>query len=710
MTYTVGTDVGGTFTDFLLWNAESGESRQHKSPTTPHDPSEGILTGLEELAELEGFSPDEFFARIDLIVHGTTVATNAVLTERGARTGLVTTEGFRDILEMRRGIRSREHLYDNKYVAPRPLVSRDLRKGVTERIDLDGNVVTPLDEDALREAVRELVADDVESIAVCFMHSYRNAEHEQRAKAIIAEEAPDAFLSVSSEVLPQVRLYPRVSTTAMNAYLGPVVDRYMRKIVGRLEDRGFEGTLMVMQSNGGVSLPETVAHLPASITLSGPAAGPVAALSFVELLGWRDCTIVDMGGTSFDASLVKDRQIQITREGEINRHVISLPTTHVHTIGSGGGSIAWIDDGGLLRVGPQSATAVPGPAAYDNGGTEPTVTDADIVLGYVDPEYFLGGRKKLRGDLSAKAVEERIAKPLGLSVDEAAAGIYEIVNLAMAAGTKNISVARGYDPREFPMVAAGGAGPVHAGMIAAELEIPVVVIPRMSSVLCAAGMLMADLRHDFVRGLSSRLSELDVSNARELVDEMSAEGARLLDTEGVAESDREVQVSADLRYVGQHHEVIVDFELDDLSPEGGVQRIADLFHDRHEQLYGFALRDAEVEMISLRVTSVGHRPNPTLTETPSEHGAKAEPRTHREAYLPTVGVRRSIPVYDGQKLPHSVVVEGPAIVEEPTTTIFVPELFDIELHPAGSYVMFRKGFDVSTLQPEPATSQEGAQE
>lgn len=701
MGYTVGIDVGGTFTDFLL-TGNAGTRRQHKTSTTPTDPSTGILTGLAELAELEGLAEQDFFGQIDLIVHGTTVATNAVLTENGARTGLITTDGFRDILEMRRGIRSRQHLYNNKYVAPRPLVPRDLRKTVTERVDVEGQVITPLDEDALRQAVDELVAEGVEAIAVCFMHSYQNAEHEQQARKLITESAPDVFLSVSSDVLPQIRLYPRVSTTAMNAYLGPVVERYMRKIVRRMADRGFAGTLMVMQSNGGITLPETVAHMPASITMSGPAAGPVAALAFVSGRGWSDCTVVDMGGTSFDASLVKDGQVQITREGEINRHTISLPTTHVHTIGSGGGSIAWIDEGGLLRVGPQSAGAEPGPAAYGRGGTEPTVTDADVVLGYIDPGYFLGGRQQLRADLAAEAITSRVAEPLGLSLDEAAAGIYEMVNLQMAAGTKNISVERGYDPREFPMVVAGGAGPVHAGMIAHELEIPIVVIPRLSSVLCAAGMLMADLRHDFVRAFSTRLDEIDRIRAQSLVAEMADEGYALLEREGVQDADRHVVVAADLRYVGQHHEVIVNFDDSDLDPANpaAIGRLADLFHKRHEQLYGFCTLDAELELLSLRVTVIGHRPEPDLSNSDAGVTGAAEPRSHRAVYLKSFGRKEQVPVYDGQELPVGQLVGGPAVVEEPTTTIFVPEYFDLELDVSGSYIMTRKGFDPAAAGQE----------
>jgi N-methylhydantoinase A len=700
MTYTIGVDVGGTFTDFLMINASAKTQHQHKTPTVPSDPATGILTGLSELAEHEGLTEAEFFDRISLIVHGTTVATNAVLTNSGAKTGLITTQGVRDILEMRRGIRSRKHLYDNKYVAPAPLVTRDLRKTVPERVDVDGRIVTPLDEEALRTAITELKGADVEAVAVCFMHSYANGDHERRVREILTQEAPDLFLSVSSEVLPQVRLYPRVSTTVINAYLGPIVQKYMATIVNRLQGRGFKGTLMVMQSNGGITRPEKVAHLPASITLSGPAAGPVAAYEFVNQRGWRDCTVVDMGGTSFDASLVLDGEVQITRDGEINHHVISLPTTHVHTIGSGGGSVAWIDDGGMLRVGPRSAGATPGPAAYGQGGTEPTVSDAAVALGYIDPDYFLGGRKPLHLDLAEEAIRTKVAEPLGLDVVEAAAGIYEMVNLQMAAGTKNVSVERGYDPREFPMVVAGGAGPVHAGMIAHELEVPVVVVPRLSSVLCAAGMLMADLRHDFVRAFTSKISEMDIASAAALVQEMVIEGQEQLASEGVPESAREYVVSADVRYPGQHHEVTVMFEVSDIDPQhpASVSRIADLFHDRHEQLYGFAERQEDVELMSLRVAAIGRRESLELGNDNEGALGEAVPKGTREVYLRSAGTKVPVPIYEGSTIPVGRVIKGPAVVEEPTTTIFVPEYFDIELDQSGSYFMVAKGFDWTQLK------------
>ncbi|MBS1880072.1 MAG: hydantoinase/oxoprolinase family protein, partial [Actinobacteria bacterium] len=355
MSYVVGIDVGGTFTDFVLSESERRQLRIHKSPSTPSDPSDGVVNGLRELAELEGLEPAELLARTPIIVHGTTVTTNAVLTERGARTGLLTTEGFRDVLEMRRGVRSRTHLYDNSYVAPPPLVPRHLRLPVSERVDTTGAELTELDLEGTRVAVRTLLEEGVEAIAVCLMHSYANDAHERQVAAIVSELAPDLFLSVSSEVLPQVRLYERVSTTAMNSYVGPVLRGYVERLVTRLADEGFGGILLVMQSNGGVAIPEIVSKVPASTVLSGPAGGPVAGAAYARGAGAEDCLIFDMGGTSYDVSIVRAGQVQVTHEGEVNRHSVSLPMIDVHTIGAGGGSIGWIDDGGLLHMGPQSA-------------------------------------------------------------------------------------------------------------------------------------------------------------------------------------------------------------------------------------------------------------------------------------------------------------------------------------------------------------------
>jgi N-methylhydantoinase A len=691
MSYAIGIDVGGTFTDFVVVDERDRSYWAHKSPSTPADPSEGLLRGLGEIAAGLGLAPREFLARISLIVHGTTVTTNAVLTGRGARTGLLTTEGFRDVLQMRRGVRSREHLYDNTYVAPPPLVPRERRLPVPERIDAAGAVRVPLDREALAAAVRQLVADDVEALAVCFMHAYADDRHEREARAVVEELAPDLFLSVSSEVLPQIRLNDRVSTTVMNAYVGPVLRRYVERLVARLAQDGFPGVLLVMQSNGGVATPAVVSRLPATTVLSGPAGGPVAALAHARERGDADCVLVDMGGTSYDASIVKDGAVQTTREGLIDRHPIALPMTDVHTIGAGGGSIGWLDEGGLLHMGPQSAGAHPGPAAYDRGGTLPTCADADLVLGFLDPAYFLGGRMPLREDLARAAIERHVAGPLGLDAVAAAGAMIEVITLVMAAGTKDVALARGFDPRELLLVAAGGAGPLHAGMIAEELEMDRVVVPRMSAVMCAFGMLLADLRHDYVRSHSRPWERLDAAEARGIVDEMVAAGVAALEEEGIAPPARSWTASADLRYRGQHHEVTVAFPPEDLTPER-LERIEEAFHRRHEQLYGFSSRGRPMEVVTLRATVRGRRPPLDLTVADAGE-EKPRRRGRRRAYLPSTRSMEELEVFDGDGLRPGHRLTGPAIVEGATTSIFVPEPFDVLVDATGSIVMHRKGVE-----------------
>ncbi len=446
---------------------------------------------------------------------------------------------------------------------------------------------TPLDEAGLEAAVRALVDDGVEALAVCFMHAYRNDEHERAARAVVERLAPDLFLSVSSEVLQQVRLTDRVSTTVMNSYVGPVLRRYVEALVAGLGDLGFAGTLLVMQSNGGVATPEMIAKLPASTVLSGPAGGPVAGLAHARERGVADCMVVDMGGTSYDASVVAGGEVTITREGEIDRNPIALPMTDVMTIGAGGGSIAWLDEGGLLRMGPQSAGADPGPIAYGLGGTEPTCTDANLVLGYLDPDFFLGGRMKLDVEAAREGIRAKIADPLGLEVEAAAAAMHEVITLMMAAGTKDLALRRGFDPRELLLIGGGGAGGLHAGPIGAELDIDRILLPRVSSVLCAFGMLLADLRHDYVRSFHREWGDLDPAEAAALVAEMEAEGMEALASEGTPEGDRSLVASAEMRYRGQHHEVSVPFDPADLAP-GRSDRVAADFHRLHERLYGFS--------------------------------------------------------------------------------------------------------------------------
>jgi N-methylhydantoinase A len=683
--YAIGIDVGGTFTDFVLLDGD-GSLVQHKTPSTPHDPSEGVLDGLEELAATVGLERSVLLAQVELIVHGTTVTTNAVLTDGGARTALLTTEGFRDILEMRRGVRSRKHLYDNKYVAPPPLVPRYLRLPVRERVDVRGAVRSPLDEATVRSALALASAEGVEAIAVCFMHSYVEPAHELRAKALAEELAPDLFLAVSSEILPQVRLNDRVGTTVMSAYVGPVLRRYIDRLTAALAEASFRGALLVMQSNGGVATPEVVTRNPATTVLSGPAGGPVAALAFARGLASSDCIVVDMGGTSFDASVVKDGEVQVTRQGEINRHAIALPMFEVHTIGAGGGSIGWLDEGGLLRMGPRSAGASPGPAAYGRGGVEPTCTDADLVLGYIDPDYFLGGRMRLSPQLAHDAVEARIAGPLGLDTVTAAAAMSEVIDLTMAAGTKDVSLQRGYDPRELLLVVAGGAGPVHAGAVADELEISTVIVPRLSSVLCAVGMLLADLRHDLTRSFSRRWDDVDTEEARAVLDELARQGLAALAEEHVPPERRSVVASADLRYAGQHHEVTVPFPPEDLERS---ELIEAAFHRRHEELYGFASPGKPMEVINLHVTVLGSRPSISLAPGGGDAGP-APRRGTRRVYLRSARALEEVEVIDGDRMATGQEIAGPVVVDTRTTTIVVPESFDVAFDGSGSFVMRRK--------------------
>jgi N-methylhydantoinase A len=683
MSFRIGVDVGGTFTDFLVVD-DSGRLCFHKTPTTPEDPSIGLLNGLGEIAASLGLQVGEFARNVSAIVHGMTVATNAVLTRRGAKTGLLTTEGFRDVLEMRRGYR--EKRYDNKWPQPKPLVRRHLRRTVRGRLDPLGNETEPLDLQGAAEAIEFLEAQGVESVAICFMHSYANAAHEQRVASLVRERLPGRYLSVSSSLLPQVRIWERVSTTVLNSYVGPVVARYLGSLGARLEGLGFAGVLLVMQSNGGITSLRSAIDCAASTLLSGPAGGPVAGTALTAGHGWNDIVTMDMGGTSFDTALIKERTPVVTAEGHIDGLPVALPMLDIHTIGAGGGSIGWVDAGGILHVGPQSAGASPGPACYGLGGTEPTCTDADVVLGYLDPDYFLGGRMKLDRSKAEEAIRTRVAGPLGLSVRQAALGMFELINVNMAAGTREVCVRRGCDPRDFPLVVAGGAGPIHCGFIALELGIPSVFVPRLSSVFCAAGMLLSDFRHDHVRTFRSLLAAAKGEEVVALFREMTSEGRRLLAAEGVAPQAISELRSMELRYLGQHHEVAVPVEEGEI--EAPFTRIAERFHRRHEQLYGYSSEASPVELISLRVASIGRTGKPSLGILRNAASGKAAAlKGRRPVYLHSAGDFAEVDVYDGDRLGPESRVPGPAVVEMETTTLVVPSQFVLSSDSLGNFIM-----------------------
>ncbi|MCP3993717.1 MAG: hydantoinase/oxoprolinase family protein [bacterium] len=684
MSFKVGIDVGGTFTDLFLWSGD-GSVDSFKVPSTPQDPSIGVLHGLGAMAESRQLDPAEFARQIELIVHGTTVTTNAVLTRGGASTGLITTDGVRDALEMRRGIR--EQQYDNRYRNVVPLVPRSLRRTVQGRLDFRGEEIHALSAEDVREAVRLLADEGVSSVAICFMHAYSNPEHERAAAEIVREMLPEAYLSVSSQVLPTIRFYDRVSTTVLDAYVGPVLGKYLQSLTAKLTETDFGGVLLIMQSNGGVALPQVTSERPATTLLSGPAAGPRAAAACTEVHGSRDCILVDMGGTSFDASLVRDGSPAMNTEGEIDRLRITLPMLDIATIGAGGGSIGWIDQGGLLRMGPASAGAVPGPACYSRGGERPTCTDADLLLGYLDPGFFAGGTMRLDRSRAERAVREQIADPLGIDLQLAAAGMYGVINANMAHGVREITIKRGLDPREFPMVVAGGAGGIHACMIARELEIPTLLVPSTASTLCATGMLLCDLQHDFVRSCVGPLDGIAPDQLAALVTEMSGEGERQLQTEGASQTVHEIAL--DLRYLKQYHEVTLPVERSAIET-GDYATIADAFHALHDRLYGYDLTEegTGLELINVRVRSIGRTPRPTPARLkqggPDPSAAR---KGERRVFVPERESFADVDVYDGHRLLHGNAVSGPALIEKTDTTIFVSADYAATVDEYGSVLL-----------------------
>jgi N-methylhydantoinase A len=687
----IGIDVGGTFTDFVL--ARPGEPpRIHKTLSTPADPSIAVIEGLRQLAEaLDPPLPVRDFVRgIHTIVHGTTVATNATLTGTGARCGLLTTEGVRDALEMRRGIR--EEQYNNRYTNVAPLVPRARRIGVRGRLDRDGAEIEPLDLGAVRAALADWRRDGVQAVAVCFMNSFANPAHERAAADVVRAEWPQAWLSVSSELLPSIRFYDRVSTTVLNAYVGPKLGTYLDQLVDRLAGVGFGGLLLIMQSNGGVITPQAARDKAALTLLSGPAGGPGAGLYYVRAHGQDRCITTDMGGTSFEASVAVGAPM-LKNDGEIARRRIALPMLDIHTIGAGGGSIGWLDEGGLLRMGPQSAGADPGPACYGRGGQLPTTTDANLVLGYLDPGYFAGGRLRLDAAAARRAIDEHIARPMGLSVERAAAGMYRVACNNMAQGVREVTIKRGFDPRDFPLIPGGGAGPIHGCLICSELGVPLQVVPREASVLCAFGMLMGELKHDFVRTFVARLEGIDWPRLQALVGAMVDEGDALLASERVAAGGRRFDLRLDCRYLKQYHEVSVAVPRA-LVEQRDAAGIARAFHDEHRRLYGYTL-EAEaspVEIINVRLQAVGGTEPPALARA-ARGGADPSGalKGRRSVYIPERDAFAETPVYDGHRLHCGQRIAGPALIEQQTTAIFVSDGYDGVVDPLGSFVLFAKG-------------------
>ncbi len=703
----IGIDVGGTFTDFVV--ARDGEPPQiYKTLSTPADPSVAVVEGLAQIAAAQNppQSLADFAASIATIVHGTTVTTNATLTSTGASCALLTTEGVRDALEMRRGVR--EEQYNNRYANVKPLVPRSRRAGIAGRVDRDGKETAPLDLKAIEQSLAAWKSEGVEAVAVCFMNSFANPAHEQAAAELIRRMLPQAYLSVSTEVLPSIRFYERVSTTALNAYVGPKLKHYLEQLVGRLGEAGFAGLLLIMQSNGGVISPQAAREKAALTLLSGPAGGPGAGLFYVAAHGQDRCITTDMGGTSFEASVAVGAPM-VKNDGSIARHRIALPMLDIHTIGAGGGSIGWLDQGGLLRMGPQSAGAAPGPACYGRGGTLPTTTDANVVLGYLDPEFFAGGQMKLDVAAARRAIETHIARPMGLSIEQAAAGMYRVACNNMAQGVREVTIKRGFDPREFPLIPGGGAGPIHGCLICSELEIPLQIVPREASVLCAFGMLMCELRHDYVRTFVARLENLDWSRLETLVETMSAEGSLALADERIPPARRRVELRLDCRYIKQYHEVSVPVPIDAIG-QHDAGAIASAFNAEHLRLYGYSLQAERtpVEIINVRLQAIGATDRPSYrSEALGSPDASAALKGRRSSYVAERNAFAQVPVYDGHRMRCGHRITGPALIEQQTTAIVVSDTYDCVVDAFGSFVLYAKGREdlvASNAAPEEAVA------
>jgi N-methylhydantoinase A len=682
MTVRIAVDIGGTFTDATLIDEETGGVAIAKVLTTPADPSEGFMQAVDR-ALTEG---EVETGEVGFVVHATTVATNAIIEGKIARSGFVTTDGFRDLLEIARQVRPT--LYDTRFEKTKPLVPRDRAVVVRERLGPAGEVLLPLEDDSVREAAAILRREGVESVAVCLLHSYVNPVHEQRIGAILAEELPGIPVSLSAEVAPEFREYLRASTTVINAAIRPVVERYLERIEGRLADAGVRAKLLVMQSSGGVFSSEAARGRPVFMVESGPAAGVIASAHLGETLGRPDILSFDMGGTTAKVGLIQGGQPSVTKDYTVGGHAgagiggmslsgypVRTPVVDLVEIGAGGGSIAWVDSGGLLRVGPQSAGADPGPVCYRRGGVEPTVTDANLVLGRLNPDYFLGGEIGLDVDGARRAIEERCAKPLGLSLTEAANGIVEIANAAMVNALHLISVQRGYDPRDFVLVGFGGAGPVHANALARDAEMPTLLVPRSPGIFSATGLLTTDLKRDAALTVMRRLDALDPDEAEATFAELEAAGREELEREGLAGEAIEFVRQLDVRYVGQSYELTIP------AGDGLLER----FHAEHDRTYGFSAPAEPVEVVSLRLTSVGRIAKPTLRAVDAT--GPAEPKERRPVYFAEAGDFVDCPIYDRYALPAGTALPGPVVIEEFDSTTVVHPGFGVRVDEVGSLIV-----------------------
>ncbi|HQZ91021.1 MAG TPA: hydantoinase/oxoprolinase family protein [Thermomicrobiales bacterium] len=673
----VGIDIGGTFTDLLVFDADAGRFHIGKILTTPDEPSRAVIDGLVATLSAAGLSS----TAVRGIVHGTTLVTNAIIERKGAKTALLTTRGFRDAVQI--GREHRYDLYDLFLEMPKPLVPRDLRLELDERVLADGAELVAVSPGQVRELADQLVAAGVEAVAIALIHAWRDPAHERQVEALLAEYAPDLVVSTSSSVVPEIREYERASTTIANVYVRPVVSRYLHRLEESLAALGVRGSLLIMLSSGGTCTVETARTFPIRLIESGPAAGALAAAEYGRLSGMSDVLSFDMGGTTAKACLIDAGRPLTTSDFEVSRVYrfkkgsglpIKVPVIEMIEIGAGGGSIARIDALGLLKVGPDSAGSDPGPACYGRGGTAPTVTDADLVLGYLDPAFFLGGRMTLDVNEASAAIERDIADPLGIDVLQAAWGIHQVVNENMANAARIHAIERGKDPRAYPIFAFGGAGPVHAWRVSRILQSPRLIVPLGAGVTSTVGFLVAPLAFDFVRSWYGRLDALDWPRVNDLLAEMEEEGRRILGEADVAAADITVTRVADLRYAGQGHEISVPLPPGTLTNES-VAGLQDGFEAVYRSLFERIAPGNPVEALSWRVSVAGPRPDLPLDRLAGSVDSTSDPtvaiKGERPIYLPEQQSLVSAPVYDRYRLAPGAAISGPAVVEERESTLIV---------------------------------------
>ena len=655
----IGIDVGGTFTDIVAVS-DTGTVTFSKAASTPNDPSIGVMNAVERLADELGINSETLLSKTESIVHGTTVATNALLERKGAKTGLLTTLGHRDVLEMREGLK--DDRYNMRLPAPAPLVPRFLRLGVRERIKPDGRIHTELDNTSLDEAINKLREEKVTSVAVCYLHAYKEPKHEQETKQILEAKLPGVSVSISSEVFPEIKEYERVSTTIVNAYVRPIVENYLNRLEERLKNAGYKGSVLIILSHGGVAPIEEAIRLSAATVLSGPAGGVAGSKYGASLIGAGDLVPFDMGGTSTDISMIVNGEPALSSTRGIAGQRIALQSLDIVSIASGGGSIARVDAGGILRVGPESAGALPGPACYGKGGTEVAVTDASVVLGFLDPGNFLGGRETLDVSAAEDAVS-RLANQLSVEPAEAAEGVHKVINTQMAEGIRLVSVRRGVDPRKFALLSFGGAAGIHITEIARQLEVQRVIVPRTAAVLSAWGMLATDLRYEVSRTHIGDTGSLKAGDVREVFSEMELEGRSRL--KEAFDGDVSISRSADMRYGEQIYEVDVSLDDVDFSDDDLLKSISDRFHKRHEELFTYSLPDQDAVLVNGRLAAIGALPD--LPQEPKTEARVASGHhTTRKIFL---AGWVDAPVFNLEELVPSQEIEGPAIIESSTTTV-----------------------------------------